>query len=202
VAFSFPVIEKIPAAALNHLLVAEPWARERLAPFAGETIELSSPPFPAVRLTIAAGGLTQPASPEAVPSLRIVLMPHAAGALLRGEEHFMRAVEVSGNAKLAEAVMALVRHLRWDFEEDLSRVVGDVAARRLAGAARDFLAWQSDSAQRIAESLAEYVTEEKKLVIRRGELDSLAEAIARLRDGVERLEQRLRRLDPKVRLSG
>jgi ubiquinone biosynthesis protein UbiJ len=187
------VIEKIPAAALNHLLAAEPWARERLAPFAGETLELSSPPFPPVRLTIATGGLVARAAPNAEPSLRIVLKPHAAAALARGEEHFLRAVEVSGNPRLAEAVMALVRHLRWDFEEDLSRLVGDVAAHRLAGAARDFLAWQSDSAQRFAESLADYLTEEKKLLIQRAELDALADSIARLRDGVERLEQRVRR---------
>src|SRR5204862_533786 len=30
--------------ALNHLLDAAPWARERLAPFAGESLELSAPP--------------------------------------------------------------------------------------------------------------------------------------------------------------
>jgi ubiquinone biosynthesis protein UbiJ len=187
------VIEKIPAAALNHLLGAEPWARERLAPFAGETIELDSPPFPAVRLTIAPGGLVALAASDAKASLRIVLKPQAVGALARGEEHFLRAVEVTGNARLADAVMALARHLRWDFEDDLSRLVGDVAAHRLAGAARDFLAWQSDSAQRLAESFADYVTDEKKLVIRRAELDALADSIARLRDGVERLEQRVRR---------
>ncbi len=133
------------------------------------------------------------ASPDAVASLQIILKPQAAAALARGEEHFLRAVEVSGNARLAEAVMALVRHLRWDFEEDLSRLVGDVAARRLAGAARDFVAWQSDSAQRLAESFADYITEEKKLVIQRAELDALADSIARLRDGVERREQRGRR---------
>jgi ubiquinone biosynthesis protein UbiJ len=187
------VIEKIPVAALNHLLAAEPWARERLAPFAGETIELASPPFPAVRLTIAPDGLVSPAAADAEPSLRVLLKPQAAAALARGEEHFLRAVDVSGNARLADAVMALARHLRWDFEEDLSRLVGDVAAHRLAGAARDFLAWQSDSAQRLAESLADYVTEEKKLVIQRAELDAFAESLARLRDGVERLEQRVRR---------
>lgn len=187
------MIEKIPVAALNHLLAAEPWARERLAPFAGETIELASPPFPAVRLTIAPDGLVAPAASDAEPSLRVLLKPQAAAALARGEEHFLRAVDVSGNARLADAVMALARHLRWDFEEDLSRLVGDVAAHRLAGAARDFLAWQSDSAHRFAESLADYVTEEKKLVIRRAELDAFAESLARLRDGVERLEQRVRR---------
>ena len=187
------MIEKIPVAALNHLLAAEAWARERLVPFAGETIELASPPFPAVRLTIAPDGLVAPSAPGAEPSLRVLLKPQAAAALARGEEHFLRAVEVSGNARLADAVMALARHLRWDFEEDLSRLVGDVAAHRLAGAARDFLAWQSDSAQRLAESLADYVTEEKKLVIQRAELDAFAESLARLRDGVERLEQRVRR---------
>jgi ubiquinone biosynthesis protein UbiJ len=187
------VIEKIPVAALNHLLAAEPWARERLAPFAGETIELASPPFPAVRLTIGPDGRVAPAAADAEPSLRVLLKPQAAAALARGEEHFLRAVDVSGNARLADAVMALARHLRWDFEEDLSRLVGDVAAHRLAGAARDFLAWQSDSAQRLAESLADYVTEEKKLVIQRAELDAFAESLARLRDGVERLEQRVRR---------
>jgi ubiquinone biosynthesis protein UbiJ len=123
----------------------------------------------------------------------VVLKPHAAAALARGEEHFLRAVEVTGNARLAEAVMGLARHLRWDYEEDLSRLVGDVAAHRLAGAARQFLAWQADTGQRLAESFAEYVTEEKKLVIQRAELDALADSIARLRDGVERLEQRVRR---------
>jgi len=187
------VIEKVPAAALNHLLAAEPWARERLAPFAGETIELASPPFPAVRLTIVPGGLVAPASADAEASLRVVLKPEAAAALARGEEHFLRAVKVSGNARLADAVMALARHLRWDFEEDLSRLVGDVAAHRFAGAARDFLAWHSDSAQRLAESFADYLGEEKKLAIRRAELDAFADSLARLRDGVERLEQRVRR---------
>ncbi len=40
--------------ALNHLLEREPWARERLAPFAGRTVELRNPPFPALRLCRAA----------------------------------------------------------------------------------------------------------------------------------------------------
>ena len=32
------------ASALNHLLDAEPWARQRLAPFGGETVALAAPP--------------------------------------------------------------------------------------------------------------------------------------------------------------
>ena len=188
------MIERPLVSILNHLLTAEPWAREQLVSFPGETIELRAPPFPALRFSIQEDGSLTRATSETTASLVITLKADAPAALLRGEEHFMRAVEVSGNAKLADAVMLLVRNLRWDYEEDLSRVVGDVAAHRLAGAARGFAAWQKDAAQRLAEAFADYATEESRLLVRRAELDALAGAAARLRDGVERLEQRIRRL--------
>ena len=44
------------AAALNRLLQSEPWARERLRPFASETLELRAPPLPQLRFTITAEG--------------------------------------------------------------------------------------------------------------------------------------------------
>ena len=106
----------------------------------------------------------------------------------------MHAVEVSGNAKFADAVMLLARNLRWDYEEDLSRVLGDVAAHRIAGTARDLAAWQADAGRRLAESLADYFTAESGLLASRAELESFAAAAARLRDDLDRLEQRVRRL--------
>ena len=42
------------AAALNLMLESEPWARERLAPFAGEVLELRAPPLPALRFSVVA----------------------------------------------------------------------------------------------------------------------------------------------------
>jgi ubiquinone biosynthesis protein UbiJ len=188
------VIQNPIAAVLNHLLAAEPWAREALVPFVGETIELRSPPFPAVRFAVQENGFLSGATGEGAPSLVITVKADAPAALARGKEHFLRALEVSGNAKLADAVMLLANNLRWDYEEDLSRLVGDVAAHRLAGAARGFAAWQADAAERLAEAFADYMTEESRLLVRRAELDALAGAAARLRDGIERLEQRIRRL--------
>ena len=147
-----------------------------------------------MRLTILEGGLVRAAAPGGEPALRVVLKPEAPAALMRGEEHFLRAVEVSGNARLADEVMLLARSLRWDYEEDLSRIFGDVAAHRLGEMARGFAAWPLDAGRRLGEALADYATEEKKLVLRREELDEMAQAVARLRDGIERLEQRVKRL--------
>ena len=192
-AFFISMPERILAAALNHLLASEPWARERLAPFAGEALELRAPPMPALRLEVREGGLLGEAPAGAVPALVIALKPEAPAALLRGEEHFLRAVEVSGNARFAEAVMALVRHLRWDYEEDLSRVVGDAGAHRIAAGLRAFAAWQADAAGRLADSFAVFATQEAPWLVGRAELEGHAAAVAALRDAVERLDQRIRR---------
>jgi ubiquinone biosynthesis protein UbiJ len=178
--------------ALNHLLDAEPWARERLAPFAGDTVEVRSPPLPALRFVILPGGRLEAGGED--PSLTITVRPDALLALPRGEEHFLRSVEVTGNPRLASEVMTLMRNLRWDIEEDLSKLVGDVAAHRLASAARAFAAWQGDVARRLTESLADYVVEEKRVLVGRPEMQRFADEVARLRDAVERLEKRIQRL--------
>jgi ubiquinone biosynthesis protein UbiJ len=178
-------------AVLNHLLEKESWARDRLAAFHGKCVELRAPPLPPLRFAIEAQGLLTPGSQGSEPALLVTLRPDAPLAMLRGVEDFARSLDTTGDPGLAEVVMLLVRHLRWDVEEDLSRVIGDVAARRLAQGGRDFAAWQRDASQRIAESLADYLTEEKRLLVRRTELDPFSTAIGMLRDGVERLERRL-----------
>jgi len=177
---------------LNRLLDAAPWARLRLAPFAGETVELRAPLLPTLRLRILAGGTVEPGGAE--PGLTMTLKPGLLAALARGEEHAMRSVDVEGDAKLAAEVLVLARHLRWDAEEDLSRLVGDVAAHRLADAGRAFAAWHLDAAQRLTAAVADYVTEEKQLLARRADLAVLGDSVARLRDAVARLDKRVERL--------
>lgn len=182
------------AAALNHLLASENWASARLAPFAGETIALATPPLPELRFAILADGRVAPAPAESEASLTVTLRPDALAALARGEEHFLRAVQVTGSARLASEVLLLVRHLRWDAEEDLARLVGDVAAHRIAAVARDLAAWQIEAARRLADSLVDYAVEERRMLVKRAELDSLAAQAAQLRDALERLEKRIGRL--------
>lgn len=183
-AFSFVV---------NRLLEAQPWARQRLAPFAGETLELRAALLPTLRLQILEGGSV--ASAGAEPGLTMTLKPQLLAALARGEEHAMRAVDVQGNGRLAAEILVLARHLRWDAEEDLSRLFGDVVAHRLAGAARAFAAWHIDAARRVAGALVDYSTDEQRLLVRRAELEHLAEPLAQLRDAIARLDKRLQRLE-------
>src|SRR4051812_7122306 len=181
------------ATALNHLLAREDWARNKLAPFAGEVVELRLPPMPALRLAITQGGLAATAEAGAETTLTLSGKPGLLAALSKGEEHVMRAVEISGNARLATEILELLRYLRWDVEEDLSRVVGDVVAHRVVGTARQFAAWQADAGRRLAENVMEYAIEERRLVVAREEFDAFAAEVAALRDDLDRLQQRVER---------
>jgi ubiquinone biosynthesis accessory factor UbiJ len=164
--------------ALNRLLGAEAWAREKLAPFAGEVVELRAPPLPRLRLTIVEGGRVAPGGEDPAVVLTFNL----------------GSIDASGNERLAAEVMHLVRHLRWDFEEDLARLVGDVAAHRIAGALRDLAGAHLDAARRLGAALADYAAEEQPLLVRRDRLAAFAAEVARLGDGVERLGKRIERL--------
>ena len=128
------------------------------------------------------------------PALIVTLRPDALFNLARGPDYFARSLEVEGDERLAAEVMTLARHLRWDFEEDLARLFGDLAAHRLANAARAFVDWQQDAAKRLAESFADYAVEEKRFLIARPEMEDFAAEVAGLRDAVERLEKRIERL--------
>jgi ubiquinone biosynthesis accessory factor UbiJ len=178
---------------LNRLLASEDWARQRLAPFAGETVELRAPPLPALRLRILEGGTVEAGGAEA--SLTMTLKPDLLVALARGEEHALRSVDVDGNARLAAEVLVLARHLRWEAEENLSHIFGDVVAHRLAGAARAFAAWHVNAVQRLTGALVDYATEEKKMLVRRADFEALSAPLAQLRDAIARLDKRLERLE-------
>ena len=160
---------------LNQLLEREGWARERLARLEGQTAELRPPLLPPLRLVIAAGGRIEPGriDPSGEPSAIVALQG------------------VTGEGALADELRYLAKHLRWDFEEELSRVMGDVAAERVGSTLRAFARWQVDAAQRVTEALADYAAVESNALVRRGELARFAVEVERLRAAIAELERRL-----------
>jgi len=182
------------AAAVNHLLRDAEWARARLQPFAGCTVRFEIPPLSAA-FAVGADGCLLPAGSHAQTA---TVVRFTAVGLLRlfwlHDESARRDAQVEGDTAFASALIGVLGGLRWDTEEDLSRLVGDVAARRLAQAASGLLTWQSKAASNLAHALAEYWTEEQPLLVGREALRPFLQAVDMLRDDVERLEKRVDRM--------
>lgn len=177
-------------ATINHLLGQASWAREKLMPFAGHAAQIKLPPFEAAFLITPDGSIAAPA-PDAELEVAISLPAATPLLALQGKEAVMRAARIEGSAEFAQALGFVIRNLRWDAEEDLSRLVGDVAAHRIVKGGKEFVAWQQQAAQNFAANLAEFFTEEQPLIAKQGDIAAFSADIDRLRDDVARLEKRL-----------
>ena len=180
--------------AVNHVLRGSPLALERLRPHAGRTVAIHVGPV-ALALTVQSTGEVAAALPGASRDLEVRISPFLVPRLAAREEAAFGEIGMEGDGALAEDVSFLVRHLTWDVEEDLSRVVGDIAAHRLVGAARGLARWSRDASLRMAQGAAEYWTEESPLVASRVKVEGFARDVSALRDAVASLERRIARLE-------
>lgn len=121
---------------LNHVLQQEPEAQQRLLRQQGRVVRFQ---WRAVTMDLIGtpAGLLDLAPVGATPDLTLTVTETSpfsvARATLSGDKP---AVRIVGDVQLAAEVNWLVDHVRWDVEDDLARLIGDVPAHTLGNAAR------------------------------------------------------------------
>ncbi len=184
------MLDAILLSGLNHLLQGADWASARLKPFAGRQARFEMSPFN-FALTIGADGLFLPALNEVRTDVTVSLPPDTPFLLSQGLDKVMAVARVEGNAEFATELSFVFRQLRWDIEEDLSQVVGDIAAHRLVESAQRFAAWQKQAATNLLENISEYLVQENPMLVASGEYTTLARDIGRFSAALSRVEGRL-----------
>jgi len=120
---------------LNHVLMQEPEAQARLVRQQGRVVRLQWRDF-SMQLAATPAGLCELA-PAATPELLLTVTDTSpldmARSALRGDRPGVR---IEGDVQFAAEVNWLVDHVRWDAEEDLSRLIGDAPAHTLANLGR------------------------------------------------------------------
>ncbi|HUF21502.1 MAG TPA: sterol-binding protein [Burkholderiales bacterium] len=185
------------AAAVNRLLRDAEWATARLVPHAGKRARIEVPPV-YVAFEIAGDGFLTAVESADPPDVSVQLAPAAAVRFLQDRQAAWKEARVEGDADLASAISFVAANLRWDFEEDLSRVVGDVAAQHLGELLRASARFPAAAAESAAANVAEYLTEERHALPTRLEAEAFLLEVDELRDAAERLEKRLQRLEARA----
>ncbi len=134
---------------LNHVLMQEKEAQDRLARKKGHVIHVRWGLF-GLDLLITPAGLLDRASSAAKPDLLVTVAADSPLVVLQSVlASKPPPVKIEGDVQLAAELGWLTENLRWDVEEDLSRVVGDIPAyalgdmgRRVFEALKQFLAPQ------------------------------------------------------------
>ena len=104
-------------------------------------------------------------------------------------------LDLTGDMEAAEAFQTLLGLAAPDIEEELSGLVGDVAAHRMGEVARGVRSWARSARSTMAANIREYVQEESREAPSRYETDRFSSQVNSLRDDVDRLEARLNRLE-------
>ena len=184
------------AAAINHLLRSASWARDALSGHAGKTARFEVFPLVA-ELTVLDSGEVAPAGANAAPAATVKLAPGLLLRLAARDESAWREIDIAGDTDFASAIHHVTRNLRWDVEEDLSRVFGDVAAHRMTQTGRTLRRWGEQAVENTGRAFAEYWTEEQPLIAGARDLEEFGRAVDQLRDDAARLEKRIEQLSSR-----
>lgn len=121
--------------------------------------------------------------------LKMLRSDDPARALFDGE------VRVDGRRDRVQRLSAILQGLDIDWEEQLSRLVGDLAARQIGNRVRAGRDWGRGVVESLRLDLREYLLDEVHQLVRPEQLADFATAVDRVRDDVARLEARVQRAE-------
>jgi ubiquinone biosynthesis protein UbiJ len=184
-------------AAINHLLAQEAWARESLALHAGKEACIDTGHL-RLRMRVARDGMLEAANSEEPANVTIHVKLTDLPLIAQNRDRAFSYVRIEGDAEFANTISQLAKGLRWEAEHDLERWLGPIGASRLVGGARSALASAGNTGRRLAENVAEYLVEERPVLVRPTMVDEFADDVSRVRDDVERFEKRIAKLEQQL----
>ena len=116
----------------------------------------------------------------------------------REENTTPRDMEIIGDAGLAQRFQSIMKNMEIDWEEYLSHWMGDTLAHKLGNLFRDVREYVKETKNTIGMDISEYLRYEKEILTDQSEVDEFIAAVDFIRNDVERLRQRITRLEGKM----
>ena len=172
---------------INHLLAQSGSARARLASHADRHVQIDLTPF-RINFSITKEGFIA-ASTESEPEVPVsILLSDALANAGDGPQALMNKARINGAADLTDTLADVFLHLNWDAEEDISRLVGDIAAHRIVQTGEKFVGLTEKLAHRVRERLS---LNETAPVVSKPQLAAFSADIQTLNATLDTLEKRL-----------
>ena len=181
--------------AFNQLLRLDPEMPPRLAELAGAVIAIDLEGLGlSVYLQPDAHGVRVLTEYDGEPTAQISGTPLALARYWRGDKTAAHTLTMAGDAAVARQFQTLLTQLDIDWEEQLSRIIGDAAAHQLGEFWRGFRHWSRRSSETLLRNGGEYLHYELRALPPRPAVEHFLSAVDALREDADRLAARIARL--------
>lgn len=187
------MFKPLAAEFLQHLTNQNNWSRKHLVAFAGKVLQFNIA-FIKTNLIILEDGSLGIAPDHAVAEAIIHIPPSLALRLIAKDEAAKLLIKIEGDSHIAAEVGKILQQMRWDIEEDLSHVIGDIPANKIASFSKKTLAATKKQSVNLVEMLTEYWQEEKLILAKKWQVEKFNADVDTLRSDVARLEKRIAKL--------
>jgi ubiquinone biosynthesis accessory factor UbiJ len=116
---------------VNHILQQEPQAMHRFRGKKNSVVQIKWRDIEC-NIVLTAAGLLNRADDSAKPDLTLFILENSPLNLVKmAMKNERPSIHIEGDVQLAAEINWMTEFVRWDIEEDLSRLIGDVGSHRL-----------------------------------------------------------------------
>ncbi|MBX2869742.1 MAG: SCP2 sterol-binding domain-containing protein [Acidiferrobacterales bacterium] len=103
-------------------------------------------------------------------------------------------ITMEGDAEAGQALQRVLAQFDLDWEELIARAVGDLPARKVGNAFRDFGGWAEKTAKYTRTNFSDYLTEESRVMASKVGMQRFERGVTELRSDIDRVGLRVEKL--------
>ena len=180
---------KIKKIILNHLLSQNDWMQSKLINHKNKVIVIEISGFKLI-LRIDKNGLLQSLNEsEEIDCIIKLTVNDLINQVINNNNGN---ISIEGDLELANEVSQVLKKIEWDFEEDLSRYIGDIPAIQTTKILKKIVASSKKNINNITGTLLEYWQEENKILTKKRNVEIFYSEVDKIVEDTERLEARIK----------
>jgi len=184
--------------AISHLIEQEKWARDLLLRHDHKIVAVELP-FGSFRLLIQDGLLQDAKQEDIESSVSLEISQEAFWAFVKdGKGAAMKFVRISGDVDLAADLNRLFAELRWEAEEDLSKLIGDAPSRRIIVESKKVFTQANNAVEDLKSGVRDFFVNERNILLGANQFNDFKSEIRLLRDQLDRAEKKLNHIEQRI----
>ena len=197
-----PLISTLDAA-LNAVLKLDPHAKRRIQKLEGKLLALHirGPELTLYLLPVdsrlqvhsfAEGHIDTTITATPLGLAQLALQSDKSSAMFKGD------VTIVGDIEFGQAIQDILGQIDIDWEELLSKAIGDVAAHQVGRGVRGLMGWTESAGDSLQQDISELLQHEMRLLPQREDIATFLNDVDTVRADLERFELRLSRFEQSM----